>query len=433
MGYRLEADALYALQRIAIGSSKAADFWLSTFGAPRLLERKEFDEQRELLWADQFAEVLRRRMELARSNDIRDQEQRRVLGALPKLRGTEKQIAWASDLRRAWALELVTGFAAQVEAEERGIYADRVFRMAPDRYAVSAVTGAGGDTPEGRGAIIDAVKKADQAKFWIDNRGGFSTVLDAVMKAAEPVPEEEIVRIAATARRELEAKAEATLSPEDPDTTILTEITLDGKELRVKSEAYIEGLGDVLKPLGFAWDKDARRWSRKLGALSDDPIDRIAETAAKLVDAGMPALTWDEEARRRVVANSWKPEIRKWIHAYIGKKGSTKFGVVYPYDENHYEQARRLRGAEYVSSGFFKVPVSSYEEIVDFAEQYGFGFTPGARQLIDAARAADGHRITVAPAIPEIAVAASMPDVPLPLAVPTDVTIDPDLLDDAAA
>jgi len=133
--WQLEADALYQLDDIAISSRDSSTFYVSTFGGvPVRLTKDEFNAERARIWPlgkiEVEAEAERRRQaeaeRIKRDNEIAEQRriesealkelneeraaeiaekgQEKVEG-LPELTGTSKQIAYALNIRAAYAVK----------------------------------------------------------------------------------------------------------------------------------------------------------------------------------------------------------------------------------------------------------------------------------------------------------------------------------------
>ncbi|KQT44662.1 hypothetical protein ASG47_14505 [Devosia sp. Leaf420] len=138
--WQLEADALYRIDNVAISSRNTDTFYVSTIGGqPKELSRDEFNAERARIWplgaqlaaeaAAQFkideaariereaAEAERRRIEMEarqvetealkeinaeRAAEIAEKGQP-VVDGLPELSGTPKQIAYALNIRAAYA------------------------------------------------------------------------------------------------------------------------------------------------------------------------------------------------------------------------------------------------------------------------------------------------------------------------------------------
>lgn len=111
-------------------------------------------------------------------------------------------------------------------------------------------------------------------------------------------------------------------------------------------------------------------------------FDRAAELAASLLRAGFIVDVADDIGQAAQSA-SWKPEQKNWVMAIKGKfhlrwKDS---------DENLYRRARSLPGAEYDSETHcVTVPPVYFAEVIGFAEEHDFEFTPGANALEAEAR-----------------------------------------------
>jgi hypothetical protein len=130
--FQLQGDALYVLNGIATGSSSSGTFYLSTFGTPTKLTPEQFEAERARLWplgkeAAEGRKALQARTEAARiQREAEEAERRRIARealveineqraaelvaagqpdiGLPALSGTPKQIAYALEIRKAFAI-----------------------------------------------------------------------------------------------------------------------------------------------------------------------------------------------------------------------------------------------------------------------------------------------------------------------------------------
>lgn len=176
------------------------------------------------------------------------------------------------------------------------------------------------------------------------------------------------------------------ISPSKPLSKELARLTVDGRKIMIRMPEKNEAFREVVKlKLGHSWTGGA--WTRETPDHLGEMRERVVETAHRIVHAGF-ILEFPRELLEDVLAANYKPECRRWI---IGLQG-TRAGWLafdYPRDDDLYDDLKRVKGAEY--DGDFKrlcVRPVWIEELEDVADQLGFGFTPKARRMLEAARAA---------------------------------------------
>jgi hypothetical protein len=99
------------------------------------------------------------------------------------------------------------------------------------------------------------------------------------------------------------------------------------------------------------------------------------------------------------------------------------FSISWPKDEDFYKAAKKLPGSRY-SKPDVVAPPEQFEQILDFAEMYGFKLSPGAQEAADAARKVKDAALTAK--VEETRNDASPPEPgerPRRLAVPENVEV----------
>lgn len=140
-----------------------------------------------------------------------------------------------------------------------------------------------------------------------------------------------------------------------------------------KNPAFIE----AIKEMNFLWD--GRKWSREIDQFSGPLDDRIAETAARLLNKGFSVIIPSTEIRDKVINNSYEPECTRWI--YRKKDGLLR--IIFERNDALYHELRAIRGIRY-SAGGFDLNVAYHETLADYARIWGFKYTDKALELIEA-------------------------------------------------
>jgi len=315
---------------------------------------------------------------------------------LPPLTGSEKQIAWAETIRKQKIATL----------DEALVRRDLSDRIDADRFHVA----------------VASLKNKTAAMWWIDNR---DTHVDYLMRqeyavTEKPLPPEE-KKIADEAKTE--AMVEATVRPEKPVTETVAEIRAGEKFVEVSFPEKREDFRQLVRyQLGYSWNKEKLIWRRDLKVTNGTPHDRAAELGNRLLAAGFPIRIFDDTLRVHAVYGTFEPESKRWVAKRTSGKYDGWFAISWPYGEDFYQSAKRLRGSRY-DKPFIVVPSEQYQEVLDFAEMYQFSISDGAKQLIDTAKAVREGALTASVKTPEERHLPEPGDKPEPLAVPDNVDI----------
>ena len=100
---------------------------------------------------------------------------------------------------------------------------------------------------------------------------------------------------------------------------------------------------------------------------------------------------------RRVERGEYEPRQERWI-TRLGS-GSEHAGWLYVSwgkKDDLYGAAKDIHGARYLRP-FVAVPPESYDEVLDFAEQYGYSISEAASKVIEEARRKAGEVVVVKP------------------------------------
>lgn len=321
---------------------------------------------------------------------------------LPALTGSDKQIAWAAQLREqalallADALPLVQhrlerSDEAATDAELAALrqrYVDRPHELAlvadHARALFLAVDWREPGAAARLHALVQVIRAQTSAHWWIDHRSGdyaaMARGLAAQMREAlQPAP-------AMPAAEQVAAEAEALLLPPGtPASTQVADLRHVGNTLQVRFAEKLEPFRLLMRASGFTWAET--HWSRQLGVTTGDATDRLAQLAHQLLSAGFRVRLHDEQARARALAASFTPEQTRWITIVTTGQYEGWFSLAWRREDDFYAPARRLLGSRYVKPRVL-VPVGSAEEVAEFAAKYGFSLSPGASAAIARHRAA---------------------------------------------
>ena len=264
---------------------------------------------------------------------------------LPELEGTEKQVAWAETIRKKWIETLER--LPLTENEEKALL---------------------------------FLQGQTKARFWIDSR--FEDSKSMLKWASNNMPTEKTIT---EKEIEKEASEEATIRPQDTKTETVAEIRILKETVQVEFPEKREDFRKIIKSNGYRWSGSC--WERKIDCWSGPIEDRAAEIGHKLLAAGFCVRIFDEDLKNMAINGSYRDEQTRWITKRISGEYTGWFAIRWHrYRENFYREAKRIAGSRW-SSPNVVVPPEHFEEVLDFAEMYGFELSDGAKELVTQARA----------------------------------------------
>lgn len=291
---------------------------------------------------------------------------------LPGLTGSEKQIAWAITIRS----RKVTEFSETTEkayGRRDMILADR---EKYSKYSDKDLDEAMAKLDRANTAMEWLYSTKTESKFWIENRDLTSQeLLNYALKESESSI--------------IEDECEETKNPEIiivPES--LTEsgiVTVNVCEVNV-SVAYQKNdkFREVVKQLGYRWDSDDKDWYKNLNETTGSGIDRAAEVANALLRSGFTVMVDTEGIKEKAVSGMFEPECKRWIVKQ--DTDTTEVCIEIPYgNDDIYRAAKKINGAHWQTKRGMMVPVSSFDELLDFAECMGYKLTNTANESIESA------------------------------------------------
>jgi hypothetical protein len=319
---------------------------------------------------------------------------------LPPLEGTEAQVLWAESIRQE-ALKFIHDY------------------YTGDPYGLDDFD----DYLKG----LESIKQRVSASWWIDNRQVFYNVdrtgdllLEEAKRAKleESAPPAEIVE---------QAKAEATVYPEKRVTDLVVEISVSDNEVSAYLPERSDVFREIVKGLGYDWGSG--RWRKPIKVTNGPASDRAAELGNKLLVAGFPVRIYDPEIRQKAVSGEYEPECKRWVFVTNEKhKRPGCLAIWWSRQEgDFYGTAKRIAGAAW-DRPYVIVPPENYEEVLDFAQMYGFQVSEAAKKAIETAKAMKARALVPnTPSKPKEVIPSGKPPV---LEVPDEVEIDDEFRDE---
>lgn len=285
----------------------------------------------------------------------------------PDLTGTEKKVAWATEIRNNFYRRIIeetdAGRPFKVNSLQITIEKDKAFE------------------------VIDfVVERETTAKFWIDNRDRIATwsqIKKFIYKTSLGMDEK--------INEEVYSEEEI-VSPEN-----VSEENRKPGVVKIKTKAdyvsaqYIKDdkLREIVKSLGFRFDYDKSEWCKEINQFTGSADDRAAELGNKLLLAGFTVSFPDREIKEKAVSGDYEPECHRWVAWNCQKRSFSVFWDRFDEDgDEMYRIGKTLPGAKYSSDlhGFY-VPVEYADAVADFAGIMSCKISSAAQEAIENYRA----------------------------------------------
>lgn len=281
---------------------------------------------------------------------------------LPRLKGTEKQIAWANTIRD----EFVKSYE---KAQER---MDKIKREKPELYE------------ENKEPIEHEIRTANfimeervDSSYWIDNRDHkFSQFVHSELDNV-PKTEKEIIEKEVEEQLSRQVRSESTIFPENKVKDAPVEIRVTTNSVQAVYERDYD-LIEVAKSLGYKWS--GKVWEKRITEFTGSAEERAAELGNELLNNGFPVVIINEKIRNKAIKGNFKPECTRWVRVIVE---SSQLAISWSgYDNKLYDKARSLPKSKWNNPSVL-VHVAHFKEVKDFADAYGFEFSKAAKRAIE--------------------------------------------------
>jgi hypothetical protein len=172
------------------------------------------------------------------------------------------------------------------------------------------------------------------------------------------------------------------IRPKKVKTETVVRVEIKGRVVQLWFPEKRDDFRELVKRFRYTWDGC---WSRAFKE-DADILDRAAEIGDELILSGFCVRLDREDARERLIAQSFIPEPFKLISQRTSGDWADHFVFEFPRDGDWYEEVMKITGAKYVDKSLY-VPPENFEEVLDFAEINGFELSEGALGLVEQARA----------------------------------------------
>lgn len=178
-----------------------------------------------------------------------------------------------------------------------------------------------------------------------------------------------------------DVEAEAVMEPSDPVSTTIADIKLNDDKIIISFLEKNNDFKKIIKNYNFRWDSP---WKKQLSFMTENPEDRMAEIGHTLLAAGFCIRILNPEIRKKIITENFILEHTRWISVLSNKP--THFYIQWAYEDNMYSEAKKITGSRYDKPGVI-IPMEHMDEILDFAKIYEFKFSPAAETLLKKAKA----------------------------------------------
>lgn len=330
-----------------------------------------------------------------------------------ELKGSEKQIAWAETIRAKFFEQLDELLEkmrqqdqhARIKAgwnDEQKARHDMMFRVVDAMgrayaHIDSAKVIIDNRSSDPKGSMQKAAVEIQAVK---DGRETLDSVRDA-FGAVVAATVEEYLKAEGAPEVEAEEPEDVTVEPTEKKHATLATVSV-GKNDEGRPVVHVTSDKDadliaVVKAHGYRWNGGRQRWYFPVGAKDGAASDRAAEIANALLTEGFP-VRMPKDIKDKAIAGTFDPRATRWVSAIPTDPDHVYLS--WPRDDNDElrDASRGLHGLTYMGETHeWRVPVTAYAEIRDFAGLYGFKLTPGAEKAL---KAYEDRVVTADPAVP---------------------------------
>ena len=267
---------------------------------------------------------------------------------LPKLEGSDKQIAWAETIRQ----EFIETFKGRKLKEEGAIILEKFYNKHTD------------------------------ATYWINNRmqlkhGIYSDFVAKEFKACADGATPENKTAAENADEKV---ARNLIAPENKQHALPVLVKVNTDSVSLKLAEKNETLITIARDHGYKWA--GGEWLKRITFKTGIADERAAEIVNELLNAGFMV----ECDRHDLVEIEFEPECTSWVTLYkTDDPIKNRFSIEWKGRNNTlYSRAKSLPGARWNSDNkSVHVPLDAWQEVEDFAALAGFKLSPGATKAIN--------------------------------------------------
>jgi len=330
---------------------------------------KNSDRERRIAWLESNpCRDCLRKMEQDRATTQQEEF------GLPDLTGSEKQIVWAITIRA----RKVTEFSETMEKVYNHRDTILANREKYPNYTDAVIQESIEKIQRANTAMEWLYATKTDSKFWIENRDMTTQeLLNYAMK--ESVTDE----IESDIEEEKKTIPEIVIVPENPTEQGIALVTVCEGNVSVeypKNDKFRE----LVKSAGFSWCGEDKTWFKNMSETTGSGIDRAADITNRLLRSGFTVKVETEEIKDKAVSGQFEQECKRWIVKLEADGDQVCIEIPFGNDDL-YTAAKRIQGARWQTKRGMMVPVTSFDELKDFADCTGYKFTGAAMKAINCA------------------------------------------------
>lgn len=222
-------------------------------------------------------------------------------------------------------------------------------------------------------AVKNVLASTIEASFWIDTRFGFDTVIKKEYELVKN--EKDWKKTPKEVEKELALKEKMlTVKTENSSRVGIVKFTRTKYSVSaryIKDENFI----CLAKKCNYRWNSDV--WEHEINEYTGSTYDREAELGSYLLKDGFIVCFSCMESKEKAISATFEKETTDWV-----KWKDKKLFLVWKYNPLIYDEARKITSAKYKDGGI-QVNIEFYEEVLDFAEVYGFKVGTRAKEEIE--------------------------------------------------
>lgn len=293
------------------------------------------------------------------------------------LEGSEKQIAWAEEIRKP----LIDALNEDLESQISWVR-EFVAGKGPDYFGKEQIDEYIDESLELAENLITTVSNA---KWWIDYRDAFAHfdpdefilhMYIIVKEGHRPEAVGDKKQVYMAYAEEKDPEAAGLMFPEDKITSNIVTVKQASDKVLILFN-YNKDLVNIVKSLGCRWSNVY--WEKAPVEGINTLEDTAAEVINGLLNAGIPVRCRNAEVRAKAMSGDYTPTPTRVIKT--NKEGKILIEWTERKDDI-YQDARAIKSSKY-SKPSVVVDAEQYVDIEGFAEKWGFAITPKAQEKLD--------------------------------------------------
>lgn len=301
---------------------------------------------------------------------------------LPRLDGSEKQVAWANSIR----LNIVEELYKKMETLEKVLKEKGLEVIPKTNLGVNEVSN----------ALDYFIQSHTEAKYWIDIRQcgiTFNAIVQNYEQYINDLAHDDVLEEIEQEKSVLIVKP---ISQESSKNGVV-KIEFDSSDSILVKYVKDEDFINIMKNQRYKWNGTA--WVRKITEFTGSALDRIAEIGNALLNNGFTVQFPDNETKDTAIDGNYQLENDRWVkyNAEIDKIEITWKTR----SDTLYNSCRKIPSAKW-RNGCMLVSPEFYKDVEDFAETMGFAISQAAKNKIHQYKKAESIYEKANPIMPKI-------------------------------